>query len=106
VIKKYMPKLYEYFGLVIFFFANEHEPIHVHGRYQNSEVKAEIIVERGKVIEIRIKTIRGKKTLPQAQLADFRKLVTHHADEIVQKWIDFFVLGKQIKPKTINRRIK
>ena len=26
-----MPKLYEYFGLIILFYANEHEPVHVHG---------------------------------------------------------------------------
>ena len=101
-----MPKLYEYFGLVVFFFANEHEPIHVHGRYQGSEMKAEIVVENGKVIEIRIKPVRGKKPLPQSQLSDFRELIEHYADEIVQKWIDFFVLGKQIKPRAINRRLK
>jgi hypothetical protein len=38
-----MPKLYEYFGLVVYFYANEHEPIHVHGEYQGRESKAEII---------------------------------------------------------------
>ena len=31
-----MPKLYEYFGLVIFFYSNEHEPIHVHGAWQGA----------------------------------------------------------------------
>ena len=25
-----MPKIYEYFGFIFFFFSNEHEPIHVH----------------------------------------------------------------------------
>ena len=25
-----MPKIYEYFGFVFFFYSNEHEPIHVH----------------------------------------------------------------------------
>ena len=29
-----MPKLYEYFGLVVFFYANEHEPIHVHASFR------------------------------------------------------------------------
>lgn len=31
-----MPKLYEYFGVVVYFFSREHEPIHVHGKYQES----------------------------------------------------------------------
>lgn len=26
-----MPKLYEYFGLIVLFYSDEHEPIHVHG---------------------------------------------------------------------------
>lgn len=34
-----MPKLYEYFGLIILFYSNEHEPIHVHGKYQDQESK-------------------------------------------------------------------
>ena len=25
-----MPKIFEYFGLIFFFYSNEHEPIHVH----------------------------------------------------------------------------
>ncbi len=50
-----MPKLYEYFGLIILFYSNEHEPIHVHGKYQNKESKAEIIFEDGKFVEIKIK---------------------------------------------------
>ena len=29
-----MPKLYEYFGLIVIFYANEHDPVHVHGKCQ------------------------------------------------------------------------
>ncbi|MFW9606804.1 MAG: DUF4160 domain-containing protein [Pseudomonas sp.] len=28
-----MPKLYEYLGMVLFFYSNEHEPIHIHAKY-------------------------------------------------------------------------
>lgn len=100
-----MPKLYEYFGLTVFFFANEHEPIHVHGRHQDAEMKAEIVMENGKVVEIRFKQVRGKKPLSQKHLDDFKRLITQRADEIVQKWIDFFVLGKKVKTQTIRRRL-
>lgn len=44
-----MPKLYEYLGIIVLFHSNEHEPIHVHGRYQDRESKAEIIIQDGKV---------------------------------------------------------
>ena len=44
-----MPTLYEYFGLLIFFYSDEHLPIHVHGKYQRRESKAEILVRNREV---------------------------------------------------------
>jgi len=35
-----MPKLYEYLGLDVFFYSNEHQPVHVHGIAK--AVKAEL----------------------------------------------------------------
>jgi len=100
-----MPKLYEYLGIIILFHSNEHEPIHVHGRYQDRESKAEFIVQNGKVVDIRI--IRTKaKPLIGKQLKDFETLVRHHADDIVQSWIDYFVLHKKINSKRITEKIK
>ena len=43
-----MPKIFEYLGIVIMFYSNEHEPIHVHGKFQALESKAEFIIEDGK----------------------------------------------------------
>ncbi|MBF0353590.1 MAG: DUF4160 domain-containing protein [SAR324 cluster bacterium] len=100
-----MPKLYEYLGIMILFHSNEHEPIHVHGRYQDRESKAEIVVQEGKVVDVRIVTTKSKP-LTGVQLKDFEKLVRHYADEIVQSWIDYFVLHKQITAKQITKRIK
>ncbi len=62
-----MPKLYEYFGIVVMFYSNEHEPVHVHGKSQGRECRA---------------------------------------DEIVAKWIDYFVMHKSVKPERITRRLK
>ncbi len=58
-----MPKLYEYLGILIFFYSNEHEPIHVHARKGEYESKAEIIVVNGKVNEIVISNIKGKEPI-------------------------------------------
>ena len=101
-----MPKIYTYFGIVILFYSNEHEPIHVHGKYQGSESKSEIIIENGKVKEILIKPVKGRRPLQATELSDFTKFVEMYADEIVQKWIDYFVLHKKVACENINRRIK
>jgi len=40
------------------------------------------------------------------EMRHFQELVQAKALEIVDKWIDFFVLNKSIKPERITRKIK
>ena len=101
-----MPKLYEYFGLVILFYSNEHEPVHVHGLYQGQESKAELIIENGAVISIQFSDVKGRRSLDAANREAFQMLVKTHADDIVRKWIDYFVLHKSVHAEKITRRIK
>jgi hypothetical protein len=100
-----MPKLYEYFGLVILFYSQEHEPIHVHCKYQGKESKAEIIFEDGKFVGIKILEVTGKKPLDSQSLKKFKKLVEIYRDDIVRKWIDFFVYNVPIQSETITKKI-
>jgi hypothetical protein len=101
-----MPKLYEYFGLIIMFYANEHEPVHVHGKIQGRESRAEIIVLNGLVSEIRYTVVAGRTPLDIKEMRYFEEIVSARADDIIAKWIDFFVLHKPITPERITRRLK
>jgi len=101
-----MPKIFEYLGIVIMFYSNEHEPIHVHGKYQAFESKAEFIIEDGKIIDIKIKEVRGKRSLPHKELKDFKNFVERFKSEIVQKWIDYFVYHKSIDCIKIDGKVK
>ena len=101
-----MPKLYEYLGLIVLFYANEHEPVHVHGKSQGRESKAELIFADGVLVDIRICDVRGKQALTSGEQSDFRDLVTHFADDIARKWVDFFVFHKRIEAVRITRRIR
>ena len=56
-----MPKIFEYLGILIFFYSNEHEPIHVHGKYDGFESKAEFYIVDGEIVEIKIKGIAMQK---------------------------------------------
>ncbi len=100
-----MPKLYEYLGIIIFFYSNEHEPIHVHGRYGEFESKIEIIIKNGVVHELKLQGVSGKKPLAASQAKDFKKLVTVLADEIVQSWVSYFVYHKKIVAKKIAGKL-
>ncbi len=100
-----MPKLYEYFGLIFVFYSSEHEPIHIHGKYQGRESKAEIIFSNGKFVEIRIKDVSGKEPLDTQNLKKFRTIVELYRDDIVRKWIDFFVYNIEISPEKITKKL-
>jgi hypothetical protein len=101
-----MPKLYEYFGLLVMFYSNEHEPVHVHGKCQGREARAEIILLNGKILEIRYGNVSGRQPLESNELKIFKEIVSARALEIVAKWVDFFIMHKPIKPETITQRLK
>ena len=101
-----MPKLYEYLGVSVFFYAGEHLPVHVHGRYGNQETVAEITTAGGKVVAIRFRQVAGRRPLFGSALAHFRELVQAKAPDILRKWADVFVLNKPVRPEIITRRIR
>jgi hypothetical protein len=100
-----MPKLYEYFGLIFLFYSHEHEPVHVHGKFQDKESKAEIIFEDGKFKEIIIKDVQGKAPLDVQNLKKFKKVVEVYRDDIVRKWIDFFVYNIEFPSEKITKKL-
>jgi len=101
-----MPKIYEYLGILILFYSNEHEPIHVHGKHDGFESKAEFYLMDGKIVEIKIKSIKGLRPLTDGKLNDFKDFLEKYADKIVQKWIDYFIYHKDVDFERINSRIK
>ena len=101
-----MPKHYEYFGLIVMFYANEHDPVHVHGKCQGRETTADLVIIDGLVKEIRFLRQSGRLPLSDSEKRYFEEIVNAKADDIVKKWIDFFVLHKSITPEVISRRLK
>lgn len=93
-----MPRLYEYFGLIISFFSNDHEPIHVHCQYAEYSCKAELHYDKktGK-LRVVIKNL-GKKALPERVKRDVIALVEKYHKDIVFKWT-LYMSESHIKPK-------
>jgi hypothetical protein len=101
----FMPKLYDYFGLIFLFYSHEHEPIHVHGKFQGKESKAEIIFENGKFKEIVISDVQGKEPLDIRNLKKFKRVIELYRDDIIRKWIDFFVYNIEFAPERITKKL-
>ncbi|HKR04507.1 MAG TPA: DUF4160 domain-containing protein [Bacteroidia bacterium] len=101
-----MPKLYEYFGLVVLFFTNEHLPIHVHVLAGDRSCKVLLYVEDGKLKEIKIVRIGKNPFLKSSEVKKSNELLKYYSQDIVDKWIQYFTLNKKFKPIRITRRLK
>ena len=100
-----MPKVFEYFGIIFYFYSNEHLPIHVHVSYNEYESIFEIFFENGKLKDLQIRKASGIEPLPPKQVKEAEKVIQTYAEEIVNRWTDFFVLKKRIKSKKITQKL-
>jgi hypothetical protein len=100
-----MPKIFEYLGILIFFYSNEHEPIHVHAKKGEFESKAQFYIVNGTISEITITNIKGAKPLKGTDLKDFEVFLGKYADKIVDKWVNYFVYHKDVEFEKITKRL-
>ena len=71
-----------------------------------AEAKAVELALRKEVIEINFAEVTGRQPLQPNEMRYFKEIVTAKTNEIVQKWIDFFVLHKHVTAENITRRLK
>jgi hypothetical protein len=101
-----MPKLFEYMGILIYFYSNEHEPIHVHAKKAEYESKAEFYITNGTISEVKITEVKGRKPILGNDLKDFEVFLQNYSEKIIEKWVDYFVYHKDIKFEKITKKIK
>ena len=54
-----MPKIFEYFGFIFYFYSNEHEPIHVHVIHGARESIFDLIMMDGELAELHVREKHG-----------------------------------------------
>ena len=101
-----MPKIYQYFGLAVLIYTNDHQPIHVHVRDASGrQCIIEIILKDKKIIDIRKRKNEKGKELPSTQCNTALKLVTIKAEELVRAWHQIKNGTWEQKTIVITRRI-
>ena len=70
-----MPKVFEYFGIIFYFYSNEHLPIHVHVSYNRYESIFEIFFENGELKDVQIRKASGIEPLPSKQIKEAEKVI-------------------------------
>ena len=97
-----MPKLYEYLGMVFFFFSRDHLPMHLHVRYQDHQEIAELLFDANGSLQLRWRSTPGYEPLPLAKRRKAEKLIRAKSDDIVRKWTDHFARGRHFNPERIT----
>lgn len=100
-----MPKIFEYFGFVFFFYSNEHQPIHVHVVRGDSQSVYEIIIDNGNFVSLVRRNVKGYIPLSQQDAKVAEEFVRVYALDIVQKWIDYFVMKKPVHCTQVKTRL-
>ena len=73
--------------------------------FKIQKVKLKIVFENGKFKEIIIKEVLGKKPLDAQNVKKFKKVVELYRDDIIRKWIDFFVYNIDFSPEKITKKL-
>ena len=76
-----MPKIFEYFGFIFYFYSNEHEPIHVHVIKGNAEARFQVLPEV---------VLLDSKGMKPAELKLAESLVEENKEMITERWKTFF----------------
>ena len=100
-----MPKIYEYFGFIFYFYSNEHEPIHVHAIHGDKESVFDLIMQDGKLIKINIRKRKGIDMLVDKDINIAETFIRRYHKEIIEMWVTFFVMKQNVKCTVITKKI-
>ena len=100
-----MPKIYEYFGFIFYFYSNEHEPIHVHVKHGDCESIFELIMMNGELCNINVREKHGVLPLSTKDKRVAEAFIRKYSKNIIDKWVRFFVMKQQVRSTNIKTKI-
>ena len=100
-----MPKIFEYFGFIFYFFSNEHEPIHVHVLHGGKESVFELIMMNGELVDIHVREKKEAELLPEKDKRTAEAFIHKYHKNIIDKWVKFFVLKQSVRSTNIKKKL-
>ncbi len=98
-----MPVIYEYLGIIIGFYTNDHEPIHIHATYGDAVMKVILHTKDGKVYRTTYQEVTGK--FPPMKLKQLKAFVAKHKEAMLFAWEQVFTYGNTIQRVVITKKI-
>ena len=100
-----MPKIFEYFGFIFYFYSNEHDPIHVHVLHGGKESIFDLIMMNGALVEISVREKKGAEPLPEKDKHIAEDFIRKYHKNIIEKWVKFFVLKQVVRCTNIRKKL-
>lgn len=100
-----MPKIFEYFGFIFYFYSNEHEPIHVHVMHSETESIFELIMMDGQLERLNVRNKKGVIPLSNKDMRTAEDFIRKYYQNIIDKWVKFFVLKRSIRSTVIKKKL-
>jgi len=97
-----MPIIYEYLGIIIRFYSNEHEPIHVHAIYDGNIIKVEFLIKDGKIYRTNYNVVKGN--FPPAKLKLLKNFISVFKLKIVWNWERYFIWKMKVEKQVITTK--
>ena len=100
-----MPKIFEYFGFIFYFYSNEHEPIHVHVIHGGRESIFDIIMMNGALAGISVREKKSAEPLTEKDKRTAEDFIRKYHKNIIEKWVKFFVLKQSVRSTSIKKKL-
>ncbi len=100
-----MPKIFEYFGFIFYFYSNEHEPIHVHVLHGGKESIFDLIMMNGLLVDVVVREKRGAEPLSEKDKHTATAFIHKYHKNIIEKWIKFFVMKQAVRSTNIKKKL-
>ncbi|MBQ8221156.1 MAG: DUF4160 domain-containing protein [Bacteroidaceae bacterium] len=100
-----MPKIFEYFGFIFYFYSNEHEPIHVHVQHGGKESIFDLIMMNGELLEVRVREKKSAEPLPEKDKRIAEEFIRKYHKNIIDKWVKFFIMKQAVRSTNIKKKI-
>lgn len=95
------PTAFAFNGIKVYVYFDDHNPIHIHAKYEDYETIFELIIDNGKLVSINQR--RGDfELLPSQQTKKVIKFLKKNYKKVVEKWTDVVILHKPIKLTRIS----
>lgn len=98
-----MPKIFEYLGIIIRFYSNEHEPIHIHAIYGKSIMKVSFYIKNGEISKVTYQDVTND--FPPSQKKKLKSFIIVYKLEIVKLWDRYFIWKEKVPFEKITKEI-